>query len=192
MDTGTSVRTCGQHRLRFDVTMAGMAQDYSICVVCSGNICRSPIGEVVLEDALARAGLADRVSVCSAGTGSWHLGDGADHRACAVAKTHGLDLTQHRADVFAAEHFEDVDLVLALDAGHLHELRALAPDDPAREKVRLLRSFDPEAVAEDDLEVADPYYGDRRDFEIAFDQVMAAAPGVVAHVERTLAEQVHI
>lgn len=170
--------------------MARMAEDYSICVVCSGNICRSPIGEVVLADALARAGLADRVAVSSAGTGSWHVGEGADRRACAVARSHGLDLADHKVYVFAPEQFEQVDLVLALDSGHLRALRALAPDDAARAKVRLLRSFDPEAVADDDLEVADPYYGDKRDFEIAYDQVLAAVTGVVEHVERELAHSV--
>lgn len=167
-----------------------MAEDYSICVVCSGNICRSPLGEVVLEDALARAGLADHVSVCSAGTGSWHVGEGADHRACAVARSHGLDLADHRAGVFSAEHFEQVDLVLALDHGHLRALRSLAPDEDAQAKIHLLRSFDPEAVAEGDLEVADPYYGDKRDFEIAYEQVVAAAEGIVAHVERELTHSV--
>lgn len=167
--------------------MAAMPEDYSICVVCSGNICRSPLGEVVVRDALDRAGLADQVSVCSAGTGAWHLGQEADHRASAVARSHGLALEEHRAVVFEADHFDEVDLVLALDSGHLRTLRALAPDEHSRAKIRLLRSFDPEAVADDDLEVADPYYGDRRDFEIAFEQVAAAAPGVVAFVRHELA-----
>jgi len=170
--------------------MAGMAEDYSICVVCSGNICRSPLGAAVLTDALARAGLEERVSVCSAGTGSWHVGEGADHRACAVARSHGLDLAEHKAGVFSPDHFERVDLVLALDSGHLHALRDLAPDDAARDKVRLLRSFDPESVAEGDLEVADPYYGDKRDFEIAYHQVVAAATGIVEHVEHELEHSV--
>lgn len=170
--------------------MADMAEDYSICVVCSGNICRSPIGEVVLQEALTRAGLAERVSVCSAGTGAWHEGEGADHRACAVVKSHGLNLNEHRAEVFSSEHFEHVDLVLALDSGHLRALRSLAPDDDARAKIHLLRSFDPEAVADDDLEVADPYYGDKRDFEIAYDQVVAAAAGIVAHVQEELEHRV--
>lgn len=164
-----------------------MPEDYSICVVCSGNICRSPIAEAVVRDALERAGLADQVSVCSAGTGDWHVGQGADHRASAVVRSHGLTLDEHRAVVFEADHFDDVDLVLALDSGHLHSLRALAPDEHSRAKIRLLRSFDPEAVADDDLEVADPYYGDKRDFEIAFEQVSAAAPGIVRFVQAELA-----
>ena len=49
---------------------------YRICVVCSGNICRSPIGEIVLREKLRDAGLGDRVVVDSAGTGGWHVGDG--------------------------------------------------------------------------------------------------------------------
>jgi protein-tyrosine phosphatase len=166
---------------------AGMSTGFAICVVCSGNICRSPIGEVVVRDALEQAGLTDRVSVCSAGTGSWHLGEGADHRASAVARSHGLDLREHAAAVFTPDHFAQVDLVLALDTGHLRSLQQLAPDDDSRDKVRLLRSFDPESVADEDLEVADPYYGDRRDFEITFDQVVAAAPGVVRYVSEQLA-----
>lgn len=166
--------------------MAGMPEDYSICVVCSGNICRSPIGEAVIRDALARAGV-ENVSVCSAGTGSWHLGEGADHRAEAVARSYHLHLGAHRAQVFAPDHFDDVDLVLALDSGHLRALRSLAPDERSRAKVRLLRSFDPEAVSDGELDVADPYYGDRRDFEITFEQVLAAAPGVVDYVRERIA-----
>src|SRR5690606_4391113 len=138
------------------VTMAGMPQNYSICVVCSGNICRSPIGEAIIRNEIRKAGLDSRVKVCSAGTGSWHIGEGADHRATAVARSHGLDLAQHRAEVFEPEHLDRIDLVLALDSGHLDALQRLARDEGARAKVRLLRSFDPEAVADDDLEVADP------------------------------------
>ncbi len=163
-----------------------MSDEYSICVVCTGNICRSPIGEVVVKEALAQAGLGDRVRVTSAGTGSWHLGEGADHRAAAVARSQGLDLAEHVAAVFTADRFDDVDLVLALDAGHVRELSAIAPDEASRDKIHLLRSFDPESVADDDLEVADPYYGDRRDFEIAIEQVRAAAPGIVDHVRAAL------
>lgn len=166
--------------------MARMPRDYSICVVCSGNICRSPVGEVVLREALERDGLAASTSVCSAGTGAWHLGESADRRAVEVARAHGLDLSDHRAQMFEPAHLAEVDLVLALDRGHLRALQALATDEAGRAKVRLLRSFDPAAVAEQDLDVPDPYYGDLADFEIAFDQVSAAVPGILAHVRAAL------
>lgn len=169
--------------------MADMPQNYSICVVCSGNICRSPIGEAILRDEIRKAGLEDRVTVCSAGTGGWHVGEAADHRAAHVARSHGLDIADHRAEVFDADHLEEVDLVLAFDSGHVEALRRLARDDADLDKIRLLRSFDPESVADDDLEVADPYYGDKRDFEIAYQQVAAAAPGVIAYVREQLSTQ---
>ena len=57
-----------------------MSEPYRVCVVCSGNICRSPMGEIVLRHKLEEAGLGDRVVVDSAGTGDWHVGDGADPR----------------------------------------------------------------------------------------------------------------
>ncbi|TDE98943.1 low molecular weight phosphotyrosine protein phosphatase [Occultella glacieicola] len=161
-----------------------MADLFTIAVVCTGNICRSPIGEVVIRDAIADAGLTDAVRVFSAGTGDWHLGEDADHRALSVLTENGHTLTDHRARRFAPPDFADADLILALDQSHVDALRRLTPDPAAQEKVRLLRSFD--ADREDD-EVADPYYGDRRDFEVSYAQISAAAPGVVAHVRERLA-----
>src|SRR5215469_16789881 len=70
---------------------------YEICVVCLGNICRSPMAEVLIRDELARAGLAGRVSVQSAGTGYWHLGDPMDRHAMAELARRGLDGSAHRA-----------------------------------------------------------------------------------------------
>lgn len=164
-----------------------MANPYTVSVVCTGNICRSPMGEVVLRDAVERAGLADRVRVVSAGTGDWHVGDGPDHRAAAVLGTHGLSAAEHRASQFTADDFDEVDLVLALDAGHERHLRALARTPEERERVRLVRSFDPVSVADDDLDVADPYFGDRRDFEITYEQLEAAVPGIIDHLRSAVA-----
>ena len=52
-----------------------------IDLVCTGNICRSPMAEVILRDKLAAAGLTEQVRVTSSGTGGWHVGDPADARA---------------------------------------------------------------------------------------------------------------
>ena len=54
---------------------------YRLCFVCSGNICRSPIAEVVLRALVEREGLSGDVDVDSAGTGDWHVGERADLRA---------------------------------------------------------------------------------------------------------------
>ena len=156
-----------------------------ITVVCSGNICRSPMAEVVLRRALEDAGLGDQARVDSAGTGSWHLGQPADPRALATLARHGYNGGAHRARQFTAEWFNDApELVLALDRGHLTALRRLTEDPDQRAAVRLLRSFDPDlaGLAEDDraLDVPDPYYDDS--FPAVLTMLQSAAPGVVEFV----------
>ena len=141
----------------------GVEPRLRVTAVCSGNICRSPIAEVVLRDAVERAGLGHAVLVDSAGIGAWHLGQGADRRSVAVLARHGYDGSQHQVRQITRDWID---------------LRRLAPDTD----VRLLRSFDPDA---DDPEVEDPYYGSSADFERVLAEVESAAPGIVAHL-RTL------
>jgi protein-tyrosine phosphatase len=149
-------------------------------MVCSGNICRSPIAEVVLRHLAEQAGLGDRVEVESAGMGTWHVEEPADPRAVIVLHEHGYDGSAHRAQGFDPAWFADRDLVVAMDQGHLRELRALAPDAQARDRVRLLRSFDPAAPPA--AEVADPYFGDARDFATVLEQVEAACESLLAEI----------
>jgi protein-tyrosine phosphatase len=128
---------------------------YRIAVVCTGNICRSPIGHVVLEAVLAEAGIDAEVT--SFGTGSWHVGDPMDPRAAQVLTAAGYDATRHRAAHFNARHVGRHDLVLAMDGGHYADLADLG----AGNELRMFRDFDPDGPGD----VADPYYGRLADFE---------------------------
>ena len=157
---------------------------FRVCFVCSGNICRSPTAEVVLRSYLADAGLDGRVEVESSGTGNWHVGDPADRRTVQTMAEAGYDGSAHRARQFDASWFARLDLVLALDASHLADLRALAPDSSASDKIRLLRSFDPEAVRAGTLDVDDPFYGGVEDFERVLVEVEAACAGLVSYLSR--------
>jgi low molecular weight protein-tyrosine phosphatase len=161
---------------------------YRLCFVCSGNICRSPIAEVVMRRLADDAGLSGVVEVDSAGTGDWHVGGPADRRAVTALRDGGYDGRAHRARVFEPGWLDDRDLVLALDRGHLRELRALARTDAQRDRVRLLRSFDP--TAPEGAEVADPYFGDARDFADVLDQVERACRGLLDAVARALPDRV--
>lgn len=163
-----------------------MADRYVVNYVCSGNICRSPIGEVTLRAMIEEAGLADRVEVVSSGTGDWHVGDPADPRTVQVLENHGFDGSAHRAAQFDPRSFDDHDLILAADRGHERRLNRLARNDKDRAKVRLARSFDPEAVADDDLEIPDPYYGEWEGFETVLEQIIAANKGIIEYIRAEL------
>ena len=75
-----------------------MTRPFRIGIVCLGNICRSPMAQVVLEDRLERAGLADQVEVVSAGTGDWHVGEPMDQRAAATLSAAGASGRGRRAE----------------------------------------------------------------------------------------------
>lgn len=133
----------------------------------------------MLRAAIAEAGLSDRVRVSSAGTGDWHIGQGANPRAARVLRAAGYP-TDHRVRQITRRELTEVDLALAADRGHLRELRAMTTD-PSR--VVLLRTFDPQA--EDD-EVPDPYFGPDAGFDEVLAMTQAAAPGVVDEIRRRL------
>ncbi|OIJ69306.1 low molecular weight protein-tyrosine-phosphatase [Streptomyces mangrovisoli] len=152
---------------------------YRVCFVCTGNICRSPMAESVFRARVAEAGLEDLVEVDSAGTDGWHEGDGADPRTVDVLDERGYAVA-HTARRFQPSWFSRLDLVIALDAGHLRALRRIAPTPEDAAKVRLLRSYDP--AAGDDLDVPDPYYGGRDGFEECLEMVESASTALLAGI----------
>jgi protein-tyrosine phosphatase len=149
--------------------------------VCLGNICRSPTGEGVMRHLLRDEGLEDAVELDSAGTGDWHVGHSPDDRATAAARGRGILLSGAARQV-TADDFEQFDLLLAMDRSNRADLLALAPDDAARDRVRLLREFDPESIASGELDVPDPYYGADDGFEEVLDVVTRACEGLLREI----------
>jgi protein-tyrosine phosphatase len=150
--------------------------------VCLGNICRSPTAEGVMRSLVEQAGLQGTIEVDSAGTGAWHVGEPPDERARAAARGRGVTLTG-RARQVRDEDFDFFDFVVAMDASNLRDLRRMAPGSEAREKVKLLREFDPASAGEVDLDVPDPYHGGHRGFEDVFDLVQAACAGLLEQLK---------
>jgi protein-tyrosine phosphatase len=151
-----------------------------ILFVCLGNICRSPTAEGVMRSLLREAGMEGEVEIDSAGTGSWHVGSPPDSRAAAAARERGITL-DGAARTVAEEDFEDFDLLIAMDRENMAVLRRLAPSEEARDKVHLLREFDP-ASNTADLDVPDPYYGAPGGFEEVLDLVHAACEGLLEEI----------
>ncbi len=161
-----------------------------VVFVCTGNICRSPMADVVLRalaaDRILADGstLGDALDVSSAGTGGWHAGEGMDPRARAALERRGYDDHGHRARAFETRWMDHAGLVVCLDRGHRQTLasmaRARAGDYRHDDRLVMLRSFDPGAGG--DVDVPDPYYGDDADFERCLDLVEAGCRGLVEHL----------
>lgn len=151
----------------------------SLAFVCLGNICRSPTAAAVMVQLVDEAGLADRISVESAGTAGWHIGNGPDPRTVAAAARRGIPMP-HVARQFTVADFTRFDLVLAMDHDNVEALRRIAPDDAAHAKVRLLREFDPASPA--GAVVPDPYYGGPAGFEEVIDLTRSACEGLLRRI----------
>ena len=143
-----------------------------IVFVCTGNICRSPLAEGIVRSHLAREGLA--VTVDSAGTERYHLGEPPDPRAIAVARERGVDIAGLRARQVCAADLEDSDLVLVADRSHLAAIERRLP--PGRAQVSLLLEW---CGIERGGEVPDPYYGGPRDFEQVYELLDCASEGLL-------------
>ena len=165
--------------------------------VCTGNICRSPMAEIVLRERLVAAGLSGgRVRVSSTGVSDEERGNRIDKRARSVlseATYTDTALDHHRAKQVRASDLEEHDLILAMTATHARALRRLAPDSAVASRVLLYRSFDPDAPevapgdpGEDRLDIVDPWYGDKQDFVHCLAQIEAAADGIVEYLRNRL------
>ena len=166
---------------------------YRVMTVCTGNICRSPMAEVVLRERLEAAGLGDVVVVDSTGISDEEHGRPVDRRAHRVLAAHGYSVPQHRARQVTPVDLPARDLLLPMTATHARALRNLAHGDPAvLARIRMYRSFDPAAPAggpDHLLDVDDPWYGPDEGFEDTLAEIESAAGAIVDHVRAELASR---
>ena len=171
-------------------TMTATSSQYRIIMVCTGNICRSPMAELMLAEALAAAGLSGAV-VDSAGITAYEAGRPIDPRAARKLTAQRISSDRHVAREWDAGWFRTRELILALDVDHFGWLQQAAPDPESLAKIRMLRSFDPAVTGKDPLDqgIEDPWYGGHADFDVTWDLIHAARPGIVAHVRAELAQR---
>jgi protein-tyrosine phosphatase len=153
---------------------------YAVALVCLGNICRSPMAHVVLESRLAEAGLDDRVTVDSSGTGDWHVGRPMDSRAAATLSSVGYDPSRHRARQYDASWGERYDLVLVMDHDNLADVGGRS------ERVALFRHLDPVGTGGED--VPDPYYGGDDGFAVVLTMVERTSDALVKALAEVLTD----
>jgi protein-tyrosine phosphatase len=153
----------------------------SLCFVCLGNICRSPIAAGVMRHLVSEAGLEEAIAVSSAGTAGYHSGEAPDSRAQAAGKRRGVPVGG-RARQFARSDWQRFDYVLAMDRSNFDDLRETLPSAELERKLYLLRSFDPDSPA--GASVPDPYYGGDEGFDEVMELCFSACRPLLERVRR--------
>ena len=172
-----------------------MSNPYRVMTVCTGNICRSPMAEVVLRDRFESAGMGRVVVVDSTGTSDEEHGNRIDERARAALGARGYEVPERAARQVSATDLRARDLVLAMTSTHARALRRIAGDPADVRRVRMYRSFAssapdvPAGGPEHVLDIDDPWYGGPQDFEDCLTQIEAAADEIVEHVRAELARR---
>lgn len=149
-----------------------------VLFVCTGNICRSPLAEAIFQSLVHERGLTRSYVADSAGTHGWHEGEPADPRTREVGARHGVSVDSISRPLRPSD-FERFDLLVAMDRGHLRELRARCPAG-LEHKLLLMRDYDSPGS---DKDVPDPYYGGPAGFEDNFRMLEICSGGLLDALE---------
>ncbi|MCP4182667.1 MAG: low molecular weight phosphotyrosine protein phosphatase [Hyphomicrobiales bacterium] len=143
----------------------------SILFICLGNICRSPLAEGVFRNEAQKRGVADQLTIDSAGTGGWHIGNPPDQRSIETAANHDINISHQVCRRLTSRDFNTFDLILGMDNSNIiNATSANRANGPAQ-----LLLFTQFAGMRDDLEIADPYYSGVEGFETAYQLIKQAS-----------------
>lgn len=149
-----------------------------ILMVCTANICRSPMAQMVGAHLADKAGLSGRVTFESAGTQAGRFSEPPDPRTKAALQKRDYPVAKKRSRRVKPNDFMRFDLILAMDQSNLDDLVQACPPELAH-KLRLFLAFAPELGLR---EVPDPYFGGPQGFDRVLDLCEAAAKGLITHL----------
>lgn len=152
-----------------------------IIFVCLGNICRSPMAEVMFSSMIKEAGLDDKVTLDSAATSTYEIGNAPDPRTQKTLQKHGLDGSSLRARQLTRTDLKEADHVIVMDQNNLKDVTRLANDPELAKKVELAFSLTP---GKENLSVDDPWYTD--DFDKTFADLSEALPYWLERIKKEL------
>lgn len=150
---------------------------FSVLMVCTGNICRSPMAEGFLRHRLPSV-LQSEVTVRSAGTYGLH-GNRAEPLAIRAAAAHGVDISDHRARILDAPLIRSADLVLAMERYHLDRINDLLFF--RSKNAFLLGKFD---ERRENPEIEDPYGLAFDAYQTCANEIAACMPGLIDHIRQ--------
>ena len=145
-----------------------------ILMVCLGNICRSPLAEGILQEKVKKAGMNWHID--SAGTNGYHTGEPPHQLSIKVAGVNGIDISKQRSRRFIAADFENYDLIYAMAADVLEDMRRIAGKNFDEKKVRL---FLEESFPGENKEVPDPWYGTEDGYHAAFEIINCNCENII-------------
>lgn len=147
-------------------------------MVCLGNICRSPMAEVILKDKLKK--INSKSIVESRGFVPFHQGDFADSRAQQTARQKGIDLSKHKASLFKVTDFDNFDKIFVMDQQNYSDVASIARNENDLKKVELLLNI---VEPGKNKIVPDPYYGGNEGFVKVWDMIDNACEIIVEKFE---------
>lgn len=148
----------------------------SIIFVCHGNICRSPMAEIVARSWAEQRGIMADFS--SAGISSEEVGNPIDYRAAKTLTSHGYLVGTHRPHKITAAEIRSADLVIAAEPTHVAAMRRLVKDAV---NLSVITDYIPNYSGRSGL--PDPWYGGMEGFEYTLEVIEAAMPGVMDKIE---------
>jgi len=150
-----------------------------ILFVCTGNICRSPTAEGVLNTKCIAHGLQNKIIAESAGIMGYHNGAPPDSRSLEAAMQRGYDLSAQQARQFLLTDYDAFDLIIGMTKSHVATLKDNQPPTSSSE-IKLLLDFSP---AHQNQDVPDPYYEQSQGFEIVLDLIEQACDEIILTVK---------
>lgn len=155
----------------------------SVLMVCLGNICRSPLAEGILRDKADKLNL--NITIDSAGTSNYHIGEHPDNRTIANANRHGVDVSKLKARQFQVEDFDRFDVIFVMDASNYSDVISLARSEADKRKVEMILN---RVYPNSNMAVPDPYFGGEQGFENVF-ILLEQACDVIANAIRVKQQQ---
>lgn len=149
-----------------------------VLFVCMGNICRSPTADGIFTKLVEEADLSKYIKIESAGTIGYHAGNNPDQRACAMARSRGVDISALVARKVTAADYIEQDYILAMDYNNMQGITLECPEQ-FMDKLDLLLRFHPDKSLQ---EVPDPYYGGNSGFETVYEMIELACINLLQHI----------